>query len=307
MFSNRSVLMLLAAIAVALALTGFSSQSQPEPTATPDIPATVSAAVSHALGTPVMTPTGALPGYCGRLCDGDDYWRTAELSDVQMELVSGVDVNATGKNGWTPLYFATVYGYTSIVSLLLEHSAAVEVRDESGWPPLFYSIISSYPDIVTLLLDQGADVNAMNYRSVDRLSLVRVALLNDDPASTETLKILLRYGADVNAKTNAGSTPLHWADSPEQIAILLDHGAEITAKDAENNTPLHYATLASNSERVRLLMYEGSEVDARNIHGQTACQKAHQDHQSICLDPVTAFLCPADEEVRMEIRGLLCR
>ena len=63
------------------------------------------------------------------------------------------------------------------------------------------------------------------------------ALNNSDFEVTE---LLLEQGADVNARTDTGVVPLHWAvlnANPETIALLLDWGAAINYTDSRGNTP----------------------------------------------------------------------
>ena len=60
----------------------------------------------------------------------------------------------------------------------------------------------------------------------------------------EAAEVLLRQGAEVNAKDNRGLTPLHraaWKDASATAKVLLKQGADIHAKDNRGLTPLHYA------------------------------------------------------------------
>ena len=98
----RSVLILMLPAGL---LAGCGSYPAPEPTATPDIAATVNAEVSQALGTPIAQPTGIRPGQCRRLCD-EDFLRTAGVADVQDELDRGADIAAKTDRGATPCQVA---------------------------------------------------------------------------------------------------------------------------------------------------------------------------------------------------------
>ena len=53
-------------------------------------------------------------------------------------------------------------------------------------------------------------------------------------------------GADIEAKTNAGLTPLHYAaranENPDVVQALVDAGADIEAKTENDGlAPLHHA------------------------------------------------------------------
>ena len=59
MTSRMTVGLLFVVAVMAKTITGCGSELQPDPTATADIPATVSAAVAISLGTPSAQPTTA--------------------------------------------------------------------------------------------------------------------------------------------------------------------------------------------------------------------------------------------------------
>jgi ankyrin repeat protein len=124
----------------------------------------------------------------------------------------------------------------------------------------------------------------------------------------ETVRSLLRAGADVNASQGDGMTALHWAAENGHVelaevvisaganveavtrigaytalllasraghvrvlATLLNAGASSSAKTSTGGaTPLHFAAAAGSAEGVRLLLQSGADVDARESkRGQT--------------------------------------
>ena len=59
----------------------------------------------------------------------------------------------------------------------------------------------------------------------------------------ETVRVLLEYGADVTARDDTCSTPLHLALRSLKLArLLIEHGADINAMDGKLKTPLHLAS-----------------------------------------------------------------
>ena len=252
----RSILILMLPVMVAAALlAGCGSNAAPEPTATPDIDATVNAKVSQALGTPIAQPTVIRPGRCGRLCDAD-FWRTAGVADVQDELDRGADIAARGNAGWTPLHRAAGFNTEpAVIALLLDRGANIAARDDNGLMPLHKAAVNNTePAVIALLLDRGANIAA---RDDDGLTPLHVAAVtNTEPAA---IALLLDRGADIAARDGSvWWTPLHWAagfnTEPAVIALLLDRGADITARTTDGETACQIAEGENRETDIRRLL-----------------------------------------------------
>ena len=92
-----------------------------------------------------------------------------QLSDtVRFLLDLGADVNASDKEGWTPLLLAAERGHPSVARILLDRGANVNAKCDcsgwldGGWTALMIAIIQRHDEVVRLLLDKGAEVNAKN-------------------------------------------------------------------------------------------------------------------------------------------------
>lgn len=89
---------------------------------------------------------------------------------------------------------------------------------------------------------------------------------------TELIAILLAYGANINARTNYGTTPLQEAVLANQYAVatlLLAQGALI---DLHDGTPLQWAVQRGHEQLVKLLLEAHTPV---NIPGPTGRTPLH--------------------------------
>ena len=123
-----------------------------------------------------------------------------------------------------------------------------------------------------VLLKNGAEVNAKN--DSGNTPLHEAAYTNVRAIIAE---LLLGNGAEVNAKNDSGETPLHEAaknNAREVAEILLKNGAKVNAKNDSGETPLHEAAKNNAREVAEILLKNGAEVNARDDKGRTPLRLA---------------------------------
>ena len=120
---------------------------------------------------------------------------------------------------------------------------------------------------VRSLLKQGANVNASE---ADGTTALHWASYRDD---LESADLLLHAGADVNARNDLGATPL-WAASQNgseaMVRRLLAAGANPNTALLLGETPIMVAARSGAPAVVELLVAKGANVNARAARGQTA-------------------------------------
>lgn len=165
----------------------------------------------------------------------------ASIGDVRIMrrlLAAGADVNAVNKRGMTPVNLAASGRSPEAVRLLIEKGADVRTASNTlsnsvrhgqilmiKLAPLHRAAAFGPAETVRDLLKAGADVNARDGRKLMPLSF---AVATDNP-SLETVRLLLQAGADVNAGDNTGETALDWAEKfgyPDIITALKRAGGK---------------------------------------------------------------------------------
>ena len=79
---------------------------------------------------------------------------------------------------------------------------------------------------------------------------------------TNVVKYIIKVGADINAKDNAGRTALYmasWKGHEQMAKILLDAGADVNAKDNIGWTALMWASSYGHKDIVTLLKKHGAK------------------------------------------------
>ncbi len=138
----------------------------------------------------------------------------------------------------TPLYLAVYYDYSTIVQLLLNRKACVNVHGPDGLTPLHAVVLKGTGDIATaqLLLDYGADINALD--ASNQTSLMLAVEQNDDVM----VDFLLKKGASLDVCDNNHETALYRAVDRGSILcvehILTESSKTINMPNLKNTTPL---------------------------------------------------------------------
>ena len=163
--------------------------------------------------------------------------RTGNAEAVRLLLAQGADVNAKEpERGQTALMWAAAGKHSGVVQALVESGA--DIRARSATLPLYT------PKILTK--SNGAPFNF--YKEEVYFPKVKGGftplMFAAQAGDSDSVRILLEAGADVNEGTLDDGTPLVLASSNghEKVALfLLEKGADPNATDAYGITPLHWA------------------------------------------------------------------
>ena len=172
----------------------------------------------------------------------------------------------------TPLIWAVYQNYLDIVKELLLHGACVIAKDSSGYTALMHAAEEGYTDVVIVLLE-----TMKHYKSSQ--------VVTDSCNITSDLSISSHLVIDqgnsckaiMEASNSAGKTALLLAAEAghsEIVSLLLSSGAIVNVQDQDGCTPLHMAAYGGHQEVVRKLLLSKAEIDKRNNAGATPLRNA---------------------------------
>lgn len=130
--------------------------------------------------------------------------------EAQQQLIlfcvkNGADLNQRDSDGWNALHRAVIFPKISleIISEMIDRGARMDWDDYSRRvTPLMTAIEEGRADLVKLMIEKGVDVNQKTW--VDNCTPLSFVL--DWPMAQEIVPLLLKYGANKDAKDRDGLT-----------------------------------------------------------------------------------------------------
>jgi ankyrin repeat protein/parvulin-like peptidyl-prolyl isomerase len=245
------------------------------------------------------------------------------LDEVRKLIAEGANIENISEGGYTPLASASLNGHEEVVLELIRAGAKVNFTGkEEIHPPLFHAAQYARYDVVKILLENGANPNFRGFQGVTSLHVAvqhpQTAKrfmqqyempdyspeIGPDGDRLKIVRLLIESGANVHAKNDFGSTPLHYLainwDSPKAAELLLEQGADLEnpgagstpllctiehgqiklaefflkegadiTSTAQSGSVLHWAIIVSRPEMVKLFIEHGADVNAIDMASQT--------------------------------------
>lgn len=187
-----------------------------------------------------------------------------DLDKVKELVEAGVDVNHKEKRyGNTPLVMACQYDLVEIAIFLMDHGADINLKTSTGHTPLMAAATGS-EELFNLLLSKRADPLAKQENGTSAFTLLITGVLMERMPILAADK-LIEAGANVDE--SAGSGPMEGYtclmmaarnQRPDLVKYLAEKGADVNAKTADGMTPLSLAEKEDDQEMISLLKKLGA-------------------------------------------------
>jgi hypothetical protein len=212
-----------------------------------------------------------------------DAARKGDVKKIQALLASDPKLVADKDgDGDTPLHVAAKFGQLEAAQALVAAGADVNIKNTEApfLPGDLWDVIgsSNHKDPVELLRVHGVNTedNKNGYTPLD-LAAFSVHYM-------PMVKFLIDKGADVNAKSAAGATPLFWAvlrQQRDEVQYLVDHGADVNATDAYGDTILDMILHLQYTTMLPIILAKDVDVNALDQGGHRPLTYALQmdDHK----------------------------
>ncbi|XP_037087755.1 transient receptor potential channel pyrexia-like [Pollicipes pollicipes] len=182
-----------------------------------------------------------------------------------------------------------LFGRPKLVKKMLKKGVLVSSADTDGRSALHLAAFSGNLDTVKCLVKYGANVNALDGRQSTTPLICAAAV-----SSADTVAFLVDNGADVDAGLDpSDETALHYAvraNSYTCAELLLKAGARTSGTNPRGETPLHVAADYGFDRCMGLLLKHGANVDLVSGTGsKTALHLAVEDGRVQCAKLLREF------------------
>lgn len=192
--------------------------------------------------------------------------KSVDLTHLTPETRAKIQAKLQMEIGTTPLMQAAQFGYTNIVTLLLEHSADVNFQKPGTKTALIEAAAAGHRDVIELLLRRGAD---LNQKGPDGAALA-YSLINEQ---YDSAKYLMAAGAAFEVATTPPDTSIQlfgWGATQRFASGVYQTliGDTLTAESRSAEAKAHYTEALASLTAARDALTKDAEQAGKFANDQ---------------------------------------
>ncbi|MFI5166988.1 MAG: ankyrin repeat domain-containing protein [Thermoanaerobaculales bacterium] len=209
--------------------------------------------------------------------------RKGALGTARILLAAGANPNSRAFDGVTPLMEGVAGDEPqAMTTLLLEHGANPRTATDKGWTALHTAAATCRAATVPLLVASGADPAARDAKGKTPLQAAMWGYTAQQPGFTETVSALLRVGANPNQRVDEGYCPLSFVLLRQLWPLaeeMLTCGADVNAVSEDGTTPLMELAAAGDVLAEAFLLQHSADATRLDRSGRDAGDIAIEHHE----------------------------
>jgi ankyrin repeat protein len=202
---------------------------------------------------------------------------------------------------WSFLVLASILNKPKIVKILLDAGADPNLKHEDGDAALMWASSWGHSQVVQVLLSHPkTDPNIQNqYGEI-------VLMMASNRGHSQVVQEILKHPSiDINLQDSSGSTALHHASNQghsQAVQVLLEHpNIDPNLQNQYGNTALHFASGRGHSQVVEeLLKRPNIDIEIKNNDCETAWDRASKSvkRRNPMLNPYNVLLRKYNKEMK---------
>ena len=182
-------------------------------------------------------------------------------------------------------YHTIVLGRPDLAAVLINKGANFETVRINGASLFDFALQQNKKEYFEMLQRLASDRRDLHFPNSAVLPLF-ISAYRKDAHLLAGAQLLIKQGANVDAQTRAGDTPLILAgwgtDNIDLVKLLVSNQADVNLPNHNGDTPAMDAAYLGKVEILQHLIKNGADVTLRNRRGKTALQLAEeQNHEHV--------------------------
>lgn len=197
---------------------------------------------------------------------------TGSIVIAELLLSKGADINAVNAQLNTPLHETIINGMDDMSKYLIEKGSALNKKNIMLKTPLHLAAMFNRLTIAEILIAKGVEIELRD--DYERTAFILTAR---QTGNVEMGRLLIKNGANVNAKDKYGDMPLNlaaWKGFNGFIDLLLDKGADFNSTGRNAMLMLHFAADCGSVRLFNKVIERGSNLFENESGNNRTMQRA---------------------------------